>query len=45
MERPDQAQDQSAEGDDPITAREELEQDLMEDDASEAGEQIGDEEG
>jgi hypothetical protein len=31
------------EGDDPVTAREELELDLMEEDASEAGEEIGDE--
>jgi hypothetical protein len=31
------------EGDDPVTAREEFELDLMEEDASEAGEKIGDE--
>lgn len=30
-------------GDDPTTQREELELDLMEEDASEAGEQLGDE--
>ncbi|HEX2038778.1 MAG TPA: hypothetical protein VHF47_03480 [Acidimicrobiales bacterium] len=30
-------------GDDPVTSREELELDLMEQDASDAGEEVGDE--
>ncbi len=38
-------EDAAAEPDDPVTAREEVELDLMEADASEAAEEIGDEMG
>lgn len=37
--------DSADDGDDPVTQREELELDLMEEDASEAGERLGDETG